>query len=189
MFSSSMKNQKILNAEVGGCYFFSAGPLAAETASSFSGHGAAAPPFSSLLVGVRADFTPIRVVRDKTGCHRCACSVSWAWFLLWAGSTARHFYSDPRETLPCGIILGCEITPRRRKAASVPWRGSGEGQNFRLDRADRSRRFRSQPFTSQQQGLAECNREDIRAGRTSLLLCGCVTTMGGAFPPNVTTHW
>lgn len=61
--------------------------------------------FSSLLVGIRANFTHIRVVADKTGCHRLACNVSWAWFLLWAGSAALHFYSSPPKTIPCVIWL------------------------------------------------------------------------------------
>lgn len=66
--------------------------------------------FSSLLVGVRVDFTLIRVVADKTGCHRFACNVSWAWFLLWAGSAALHFYSSPPETIPC-VNIGCGNSP------------------------------------------------------------------------------
>lgn len=60
---------------------------------------------SSLLVGVRAKITYIKVVRDKTGCHRFACNVNWAWFLLWAGSAALHFYSNPPKTIPCVIWL------------------------------------------------------------------------------------
>lgn len=61
--------------------------------------------FSSLLVGIRVNFTNIKVVMDKTGCHRSACNVSWAWFLLWAGSAALHFYSNLPKTIPCVIWL------------------------------------------------------------------------------------
>lgn len=57
--------------------------------------------FSSLLVGIRANCTLSKVIRDKTGCHRFACNVSWAWFLLWAGSAAQHFYSNLPKTIPC----------------------------------------------------------------------------------------
>lgn len=60
---------------------------------------------SSLLVGVRTNFTHIKLVEDKTGCHRFACNVSWAWFLLWAGRAALHFYSNPPKTIPCVIWL------------------------------------------------------------------------------------
>lgn len=75
--------------------------------------------FSSLLVGIRANFSHIRVVADKTGCHRFACNVSWACFLLWAGSAALHFYSSPPKTIPCVIWaagpLRCTKPSRRRQ--------------------------------------------------------------------------
>ncbi|MEQ2194842.1 hypothetical protein XENOCAPTIV_003763 [Xenoophorus captivus] len=63
----------------------------------------AAGLFPSLFVETRADFSHIKVVNDRTGCHRFACSVSWAWFLLWAGRAALHFYSNPPKTIPCVI--------------------------------------------------------------------------------------
>lgn len=65
----------------------------------------AAGVFPSLLVEIRADFSHIKVVNDKTGCHRFGCSVSWTWFLLWAGRAALHFYSSPPKTIPCVIRL------------------------------------------------------------------------------------
>lgn len=64
MFSSSIK--KILNAEV-----FGTQASAAKTASL-----SLYAVFSLFLVGIRAIFTHIKVVRDKTGCHRFACNVS-----------------------------------------------------------------------------------------------------------------
>lgn len=61
--------------------------------------GRGAPGFPSLLVGVRADCTSIRVAAHGAGCHTFACSVSWACSLLWA----MHFYSSfsPPKTIPC----------------------------------------------------------------------------------------
>lgn len=61
--------------------------------------GRGAPGFPSLLVGVRADCTSIRVAAYGTGCHTFACGVSWACSLLWA----MHFYSSfsPPKTIPC----------------------------------------------------------------------------------------
>lgn len=88
--------------------------------------------FSSLLVGIRADFTHIRVVADKTGCHRLACNVSWAWFLLWAGSAALHCYSSPPKTIPCVIWaaepLRCRKYSRRGKTMFADRVLSGDPQ-------------------------------------------------------------
>lgn len=111
--------------------------------------------FSSLLVGIRADFTHGKVIRDKTGCHRFACNVSWAWFLLWAGSAAQHFYSNLPKTLPC-----------------VTWlRNLSNAENNYVPGTDvckPSRFFPAGPLdttslTLQQQWLAECTREDSSA--------------------------
>lgn len=104
MFSSSIKKEKILNAEV-----FGYTSVCSEKTTSFSLSAVrvcvCVCVFSSLLVGIRVNFTHIKVVEDKTGCHRFACNVSWAWFLLWAGSAALHFYSNPPKTIPCVIWL------------------------------------------------------------------------------------
>lgn len=102
MFSSSIKKEKILNAEV-----FGYTSVCSEKTTSFSLSAVRVSVcvFSSLLVGIRVNFTHIKVVEDKTGCHRLACNVSWAWFLLWAGSAALHFYSNPPKTIPCVIWL------------------------------------------------------------------------------------
>lgn len=86
------EKEKILNAEVFGT---------AASAASTASFSPSALCFSSLLVGVPANFSHIKVAGDKTGCHRFACNVSWAWFLLWAGSAAQHFYSNPPKTIPC----------------------------------------------------------------------------------------
>ena len=69
---------------------------------------------SSLLVDVRADFTCIKVVKDKTGCHRLARGVSWTWFLLRAESPALHFYSNPSRTIPC-VISGAKSLRYEKK--------------------------------------------------------------------------
>lgn len=111
--------------------------------------------FSSLLVGIRANFTHSKVIRDKTGCHRFACNVSWAWFLLWAGSAALHFYSNLPKTIPC-----------------VMWvRNLSDAENNYAGVTDICKPIRFFPvgpldttsFTLQQQRLAECTREDSSA--------------------------
>ncbi|CAJ1067976.1 Hypothetical predicted protein [Xyrichtys novacula] len=93
--------------------------------------------FSSLLVGIRENFTHIRVVVDKTGCQRLSCNVSWAWFVLWAGSAAQHFYSNPPKTVPCVMWLrdpppkktSGSRTDRGLKTGSLEWILSTEHQD------------------------------------------------------------
>lgn len=118
--------------------------------------------FSSLLVGIRANFTHIKVEGDKTGCHRFACNVSWAWFLLWTGSAALHVYSDPPKTIPCVICLRNLSDAENLQAGGAevcePGPSSGLFPAVHQDTTS---------FTLQQQGLVERTGEDISAPPSS----------------------
>ena len=153
MFSSSIKKkkkEKILNAEVFG------------TNSVCSEYSVLQPVrsllFPSLLVGVPANFSHIRVVGDKTGCHRFACNVSWAWFLLWAGSAAQHFYSNPSKTIPCVMWLRNEPDTVTAQVWGTDVREPGP-----LSGVCPAVHQDTTSFTLQEQGLAERTREDISA--------------------------
>lgn len=104
------------------------------------GAGRGAPGFPSLLVGVRADCTSIRVAAYGTGCHTFACSVSWACSLLWA----MHFYSSfsPPKTIPCVNLNKkqmwvTESLRRAKQSSRQPVPDDCREGTFRLDRSRR----------------------------------------------------
>lgn len=122
---------------------------------------------SSLLDDVRANFTCIKVVKDKTGCHRLACSASWTWFLLRAESPALHFYSNPPRTIPCVIwVRNLSDTEIKRPGCSDVRKPGFFFLTgfFRTEHRDPS------SSTLQRQGLAEYTREHISAPPPPLLV-------------------
>lgn len=128
--------------------------------------------FSSLLVGIRANFTHIKVVGDKTGCHRFACNVSWAWFLLWAGSAALHFYSNPPKTIPCVIWL--RSLSRCRKQSSRRHRCMQAGSFQRILYSGTPGYYQLYITTA---GVGWAHR---RGHQRAPLPCWCVIKMGWA---------
>lgn len=143
------EKEKILNAEVFGT---------AASAASTASFSPSALCFSSLLVGVPANFSHIKVAGDKTGCHRFACNVSWAWFLLWAGSAAQHFYSNPPKTIPCVMWPRNESVQKLFKCEAPMYANPGP-----LSGVCPAVHQDTTSFTFQEQGLAERTREDISA--------------------------
>lgn len=150
MFSSSIK--KILNAEV-----FGITRVCSENSVLRLVGGSIC---SSLLVGIRANSAHSKVIRDKTGCHRFACNVSWAWFLLWAGSAALHFYSNLPKTIPCVMWA--------RSLSDAEDKEPGDTDVCKPCRFFPAGPLDTTSFTLQQQGLAECTREDSSAPPPSL---------------------